>query len=135
MDVEKTIEFILQTQARQQETIDSLTRVAELHSQQIGQLDGAMRTMAEAMVEAHNRTQEQFRRTDERFYIRVRLAHGVPEEPDDRGVAGDAPIVLNDSGVASRDRVPMSRGFGRQRQGRLPVAPSLARKSVRHTWR
>ena len=67
MDVEKTIEFILQTQARQQETIDSLTRVAELHSQQIGQLDGAMRTMAEAMVEAHNRTQEQFRRTDEQF--------------------------------------------------------------------
>ena len=34
----------------------------------------------------------------------------MTEEPDDRGVAGDAPVVLNNSGVASRDRVAQLSG-------------------------
>jgi hypothetical protein len=46
--------------------IDSLTRVAKLHSKQIGQLQAAMRTQAKSMRDEYKRTQEQFRRTDER---------------------------------------------------------------------
>src|SRR5437773_10690583 len=48
---------------------------------------------------------EFFCRADERFYIRVCLAHGVPKKTNDRRVTANPTLMLNNGGRASRDRV------------------------------
>ncbi|MGH9719941.1 MAG: hypothetical protein ACRD8O_06990 [Bryobacteraceae bacterium] len=58
MDVEKTIEFLLQNQAIQDEKIsrvsdqiNSLARIVDIHSSQIGQLDEALKTLVDAQIQ------------------------------------------------------------------------------------
>ncbi|MGH9719717.1 MAG: hypothetical protein ACRD8O_05855 [Bryobacteraceae bacterium] len=70
MDVEKTIEFLLQQQgrnemehARMMERTEAIMRIAEANTQNIARLDDVMATLAEAQI----RTQERFMQTDDRI--------------------------------------------------------------------
>jgi len=84
MDVERTIEFLLEEAAKHDRQIDRLVAVVRHGVTRTNRLDDALRKLVETQAEERRKTEEQFRLSDERWDARTTKLDARMDKIDER---------------------------------------------------